>query len=171
MENPKWGTRRKRRQGRQRLRDQHDDNQVNQFNLLDTEDDVMDDAFTTTTTNKLFNGETPWAASPPNADDSIFHTTALTAAAPMSRSFTGTLETGFTVTSTDKVNFSKKLKLVLPFALKTDKDLRIQPLLGGDQSIAWPNGIPGTKEGIDLYFKHKVVKDGVRVNINVTMSK
>jgi hypothetical protein len=27
------------------------------------------------------------------------------------------------------------------------------------------------KEGIDLYFKHKVVKDGVRGNINVTMSK
>jgi hypothetical protein len=63
------------------------------------------------------------------------------------------------------------LKRFLSFALKTDKDFRIQPLLRGDQSIAWPNGIPGTKEGIDLYFKQKVVKDGVRGNINVKMMK
>jgi hypothetical protein len=38
---------------RQRLRDQHGGDQGNQFDLLDREDDVMDDAFTTTTTNKF----------------------------------------------------------------------------------------------------------------------
>jgi hypothetical protein len=52
---------------RQILRDQHGEDQGNQFDLLDTEDGVMDDAFTTTTTNKFYNGKTPWAAPPPNA--------------------------------------------------------------------------------------------------------
>jgi hypothetical protein len=63
------------------------------------------------------------------------------------------------------------LKHLLSFVFKTDKDLRIQPLQGGDQSIAWPNFIPATKEGIDLYLKHNVVKDGYRGNINVTKPK
>jgi hypothetical protein len=91
--------------------------------------------------------------------------------APMVRSFTGTLKIGFTVTSTDEVNVITLLKRFLSFALKTDKDFRIQTLLGGDQSIAWPNGNPGKKEGIDLYFKHKIVKDDVRGNINVNVMK
>jgi hypothetical protein len=79
----------------------------------------MDDAFMTTTTNKFYNDETPWAAPSPNADDSIFHTTATTATtvvSPMVRSFTGTLEIGFTVTSTDEVNVSTLLKRFLSFA-------------------------------------------------------
>jgi hypothetical protein len=76
--------------------------------------------------------------------------TATTAAARMVRSFTGTLKLGFTVTSTDEVNVSTLLKRCLSFALRTDKDFCIQPLVGGDQSIAGPNGIPGTKKGIDL---------------------
>jgi hypothetical protein len=37
--------------------------------------------------------------------------------------------------------------------------------------MEYPNGIPTTKEGIDLYFQHKRLKDGVRGNINVTMTK
>jgi hypothetical protein len=130
----------------------------------------MADAFTTTTTNRFYNGEIPWAP-PPNADDSVFHETATVGDAPIVRSFTGTLEIGFTLTSTEEVNVSTLLKRFLSFALKTDKGFRIQPLQGGDQSIAWPNDIPVTKEGINLYFKHKVVKDGVRGEINITMSK
>jgi hypothetical protein len=80
---------------RQRLRDQHGADQGNQFYLLDIEDDVMDDAFTTTTTNKFYNDETPWAAPTPNADNSIFHTKATVEEALMVRRFTGTLEIGF----------------------------------------------------------------------------
>jgi hypothetical protein len=38
---------------RQRSRDQHCADQGNQFDLLDSEDDVMDDAFTMTTTDKF----------------------------------------------------------------------------------------------------------------------
>jgi hypothetical protein len=67
---------------RQISRDHHGDDQGNQCDLLDTEDNVMDDDCVTTTTNKFYNGETPWEAPPPNTDDSIFHTTATTAAAP-----------------------------------------------------------------------------------------
>jgi hypothetical protein len=60
----------------------------------------MDDAFVMTTTYEFCNGETPWAAPPPNIDDSIFHMTATVSEAPMVMSFTGSLEIGFTVTST-----------------------------------------------------------------------
>jgi hypothetical protein len=55
---------------------------------------------------------------PPNADDSVFHDTARTADAPMVRSFTDTIEIGFTVTTTDYVNVSTLLKIFLSFALK-----------------------------------------------------
>jgi hypothetical protein len=89
----------------------------------------------------------------------------------MVRSFTGTLDIGFTVKKTDDVNVSTLLKHFISFALKTDKDFLIQPLQGGDQGIAWPNGIPIMKEGIDLYFQHKIVKGGVRGKINVTTLK
>jgi hypothetical protein len=35
----------------------------------------------------------------------------------------------------------------------------------------WPNVIPTWKEGIDLYFQHKTVKDGVGGKVNVTIEK
>jgi hypothetical protein len=108
---------------------------------------------------------------PPNAYNSLFHEMARTAASPMVRSFTGTIEIGFTVTIMDDVNVSTLIKRCLSFALNMDTDFLIQPLQGGDQSIAWPNGTPATKEGIYLYFQHKVIKDGVRGKINVKISK
>jgi hypothetical protein len=66
---------------------------------------------------------------------------------------------------------STLLKRFLSFSLKTDLDFWILPLTGGNQSIVWPNRVPTLKEGIDLYFQHKTVKDGVRRKINVTMKK
>jgi hypothetical protein len=83
----------------------------------------MVDAFMMTTMNKFYNCVPP-RGPPPNADDSVFHETATAGGAPIVR--------------------------FLSFALKRDKDFRIQPLQGGDQSIAWTNGIPATKEDIDL---------------------
>jgi hypothetical protein len=57
------------------------------------------------------------------------------------------------------------------YALKTDPNFRILPLKRGNQSIAYLNGIPTTKEDIDLYFQYKTVKEGVRGKITVTMMK
>jgi hypothetical protein len=57
------------------------------------------------------------------------------------------------------------------YTLNTDPDFRIILIQGGNQIIFYPNGIPTTKEVVDLYFQHKTVKDGVRGNITVTMSK
>jgi hypothetical protein len=67
----------------------------------------------------------------------------------MIRSFTGTLEIVFTIRTTDDINVSTLLKRFLYFSLKTDRDFPIQKLQGGDHFIAWPNGIPVTKEVID----------------------
>jgi hypothetical protein len=130
----------------------------------------MGDAFPMDTTPRFYNGTTPWYP-PPNADDSIFHDTVKTAEPPMIRIFTCTLEIGFMTGTTYTINVCTLLKRFFSFALKTDRDFRTQSLQGGDQSIAWPNMTPVTKEGIDLYFQHKIVKYGVRGKINVTMSK
>jgi hypothetical protein len=74
----------------------------------------------------------------------------------MIRSITGTLEIGCTVETTDEVNVSTLLKGFLSFT-----EFHIQPLQGGDQIITWSNGVPVTKECIDLYFQYNIVKDGV----------
>jgi hypothetical protein len=63
-------------------------------------------------------------APPPNVDDSVFHETATIGDTPIVRSFTGTLEIGFTVTSTEEANVSNLMKWFLSFSLKTDKEFR-----------------------------------------------
>jgi hypothetical protein len=120
--------------------------------------------------NKFYNGATPWSP-PQNADELIFHEPAKQVEAPLVRSFTGTLETGFSIGSAVDVSISVLLKRFLLYALKNDPDFHIILLKGGNQIIAYPNGIPTTKEGIDLYLEHNIVKDGVRGNITVTMMK
>jgi hypothetical protein len=91
--------------------------------------------------NKFYKGTTPWIPTP-NADDSIFHTPAKQIEYPLVRSFTGTLEIGFSIGSIADINVSALLKIVLSFAMKPDPDFRILPLTGKNQSIAWLNGIP-----------------------------
>jgi hypothetical protein len=81
------------------------------------------------------------------------------------------LKIGFSIRSAFDVNGSVLLKRFLSYALKTDPNFHILPLKGGNQSIAYPDGIPATKEGIDLYFQHKIVKDGIGGKITVTMTK
>jgi hypothetical protein len=120
--------------------------------------------------SKFYNGATPWSP-PQNADAAIFHEPAKQAESPLVRSFTGTLEIGVSIRSSVDININALLKLFLPYALNIDTDFRILPLQGGNQIISYPNGDPTTKEGIDLYFQHKTVKDGVRGKITVTMSK
>jgi hypothetical protein len=120
--------------------------------------------------SKFYNGATPWIP-PQNADEAIFHEPAKQAEAPLVRSFTETLQIGFSIGSSVDINVSALLKRFLSCALKTDPDFRILPLQGGNQSISKPNGIPTTKEGIDLYFQHKTVKDGVRGKITITVLK
>jgi hypothetical protein len=65
---------------------------------------------------------------------------------------------------------SVPFKHFLLYALKADPNFRILTIQGGNQSISYPNEIPKTKEGNELYFQHKIVKDGVRGKITVTMS-
>jgi hypothetical protein len=120
--------------------------------------------------NKFYNGATPWSP-PPDADDSVFHAPAKQVEEPLVRNFTGTLEIGFSIGTMAGTNISVLIKRFLLFALKTYPGFRILPLEGGNQSIAYPNGIPTTKEEIDLYFQHTMVKYGLRGNINVTMIK
>jgi hypothetical protein len=54
----------------------------------------------------------------------------------------------------------------VPFVKQTDPDFRIKPLNGSDQCITNPSNIPTSEEGIELYFQHIVVADGIRGKIN-----
>jgi hypothetical protein len=101
--------------------------QGNQFGALEIEDDKMSDALPMTKINRFYNVANPWRPAH-NADDSVFHEPVKTADAPMIRSFTGTLEIGFTVETTDEVNISTLLKMFLSFPLKTGKYFRIHTL-------------------------------------------
>jgi hypothetical protein len=68
-----------------------------------------------------------------------------------------------------KVNVSILLKTYLSVALKTNKDFCIEPLTGYGQAVSIPNEMLMTKEGIDVYFQHKTVKDDIHGKIHVTM--
>jgi hypothetical protein len=57
----------------------------------------------------------------------------------------------------------------MAFAKQTDPDFRIEPLNGSAQCIANLSSIPTSKEGIELYYQHRVVADGIR-GINLTMA-
>jgi hypothetical protein len=59
----------------------------------------------------------------------------------------------------------------MSFARETDADLRIEPLNGSAKSISNPSNIPTSKEGVQLYYQHRIVADGIRGKINVAMSK
>jgi hypothetical protein len=99
--------------------------------------------------NNFYNDANPW--SPPlNENNAVFHTPVNRAETPLVRSFTGTLEIGFLIGTKADINVSALLKIFLSFTLKTDPEFRILPLEGGNQSIEWLNGIPTSKEGIDL---------------------
>jgi hypothetical protein len=90
---------------------------------------------------------------------------------PLVHNFTGTLEICLSIGTSADINVSALLKRFISYTLKTDPKFSILPPGGGNQSIAYPNGIRTTKEGIDLYVQHKMVKDGLRGKINATMMK
>jgi hypothetical protein len=48
------------------------------------------------------------------------------------------------------------------FAKQTDADFRIESLNGSVQCITNPSNIPNTKDGVDLYYQHRGIADGIR---------
>jgi hypothetical protein len=59
----------------------------------------------------------------------------------------------------------------MSFAKQTDPDFRIEILNGQGQCISNPSNIPNSKDDMELYYQHRVVTDGIRGKINVTMSR
>jgi hypothetical protein len=62
------------------------------------------------------------------------------------------------------------LKRFMPYAKQTNADFCIESLNGIAQSITNPSNIPTMKEGVELYYQHRIVGDGVRGKINIAMS-
>jgi hypothetical protein len=69
------------------------------------------------------------------------------------------------------MNVAILLKRFMAFAKQADPDFRIEPLSVNGQCISNPNNIPTSKEGMELYYQHRAVTDGIRGKINVTMTR
>jgi hypothetical protein len=69
------------------------------------------------------------------------------------------------------MNVSLLLKRFMSYAKHTDPEFSLEPINGSGQCITNPSNIPSLKDGIDLYYQHRVVDDGIRGKIHVTMSR
>jgi hypothetical protein len=69
-----------------------------------------------------------------------------------------------------EVNVSILLKRFMSYAKQTNIEFRIEPLNGSYQSITNPCNITTTEEGVELYYQHLIIGDGVREKINISMS-
>jgi hypothetical protein len=106
------------------------------------------------------------------SDPAVFHSTPYDNAAPQIRQFAGTINLGFSIgeDKRSKNNVSLLLKRFVAFVKQTDGAFCIDPLNGSAQCITNHSNIPTTKEGVELYYQHCIVADGIRGEIDVSMS-
>jgi hypothetical protein len=121
-----------------------------------------------------YKGDPPWDAPPAvEADTTVFHVDALPNAPPEVRHFSGTMNLGFAIAESkrNEMNVAILLQRFMAFAKQTDPDFRIEPLNGQGQCISNPRNIPISKDGMELYYQHRVVTDGIRGINNGAMSR
>jgi hypothetical protein len=90
---------------------------------------------------------------------------------PKVHHFVGTINLGFAVPESKKgtLNVSLLLKCFMSYA--KHHEFRLEPLNCSGQCITNPSNIPTSNDGIELYYQHRVVADGIRGKVNVTMSR
>jgi hypothetical protein len=121
-----------------------------------------------------YKGASPWSAPPAaDSDATCFHVKQQYNAAPQIRQFLGTINLGFTVNKDKRnyINISLLRQCFMSFAKQIYAYFRIEPINGSAQSISNPSNIPTSKEGVELYYQHRIVEDGVRGKITVAMSE
>jgi hypothetical protein len=59
----------------------------------------------------------------------------------------------------------------MSYAKQTDPKFRLEPLNGSGQCITNPSNITSSKDGIYIYYQHRVVANGIRVKIYVIISR
>jgi hypothetical protein len=71
------------------------------------------------------------------------------------------------------VNEDKRndINVSLSFAKQTDANFCIKTLNGSAHSISNPSNIPTFQKGVELYYQHRIVEDGICGKINAVMSK
>jgi hypothetical protein len=108
-----------------------------------------------------------------DSDLTVCHSTPTDNAAPQIRQFAGTINLVFFIGEDKRIEikFSLPLKRFVAFAKQTNGAFRIEPLNDSAQCITNPRNIPTTKEGVELYYQHRIVAEGIKGKINVSMSK
>jgi hypothetical protein len=112
-----------------------------------------------------YKGEAPWLAPPvKDAGPTVFRSTPTNNVAPQIRQFSGTINLGFSKREDKrgKINVSLLLERFVAFVKQTDGEFRIDPLNDSAQCIVDPRNIPTSKEGVELYYQHHIVADGIR---------
>jgi hypothetical protein len=61
----------------------------------------------------------------------------------------------------NKTNVAILLKRFMAFKKQTDPYFHIEPLSDNGKCISNPRNIPTSKEGMELYYQHRVVTDGI----------
>jgi hypothetical protein len=138
--------------------------------------DIADDAESCPppppTTHFSYKGDSPWAAPPvAEADATVFHVESTSNAPPKIQHFIGTINLGFAIVEYKRndMNVALLLKQFMYFTKQTNPDFRIDPLNGQGQCIFNPSNILTSKDGMELYYQHRVVTYGIRGKNNVAM--
>jgi hypothetical protein len=126
-------------------------------------------------TNRLkYKGASPWAPPPPSQRSRCYCLSRCCRPkrSPKVHHFVGTINLGFAVPESKKgiINVSLLLKRIMSNAKQTDHEFFLEPLNSSGQYITNPSNIPSSKDGIELYYQHRVDADGIRGKVNVTMS-
>jgi hypothetical protein len=117
----------------------------------------------------------PHGTPPPpiEADAMVFHEISTSTAPPKVRRFVVTINLGVSTHENKRsdTNVAILLGRFVDFAKQTNTEFHIEPLNDSDQCMTNPSNIPTIKEGVDLYYQHRVVADGIRGKLNVTMDE
>jgi hypothetical protein len=103
----------------------------------------------------------------------VFHVEVVSNVPPKIRHFVGTINLDFAIAESkrNETHVAILLKHFMAFAKQTDPDFCIEPLSGKGKCIYKPSNIPTSKEGMELYYQHRVLTDGIRGKISVTMTR
>jgi hypothetical protein len=116
----------------------------------------------------------PPSAPPPTAEAgaTVFHAAPMPNAPPKVCHFVGTINLGFAVPKSKRSNsnISILLKRLMAFDKQTNPNVCIEPLNRSDKCITNPSNVTTSKEGIELYYQHRVIADSIRCKINIIMT-
>jgi hypothetical protein len=111
-----------------------------------------------------YKGAYPWTSPPAiESDATVFHAKQFDNVSPKVRHLVGSINIGVAINDAKRngINIALLINHFMAFVKQTDTTFRSGPLNGSVQSISYPNHIPITKYGVEIYYQHRIVSDGI----------